>query len=347
MKAIAFGNLSETKPIQRLEINRREVQPNDVLIQIEYCGICHSDIHTARGEWGKANYPCVPGHEIIGRITQVGKKVKKFKANDYVGVGCLVDSCGKCEPCKSHVQQFCDAGPIWTYNSLNPKTGENTLGGYSSHIVVDEKFIFKIPANMQKPATAPLLCAGITTYSPLKRHKIKKGMKVAVVGLGGLGHMGVKIAKAMGAEVTVISTSVSKQAESKRLGAKHFVLSTVPEQIAAAKNNFDFILNTVSAPHNITDLISMLKMDGTMCMVGVPPKALDLYAGTLINRRKKITGSLIGGIKETQEMLKFCSQKKIFSDIELIKPEQINEAYERVINSDVRYRFVVDLLELR
>ncbi len=343
MKINAFGNTSEKAPIQKIQIERRDVGPTDVSIRIHYCGICHSDIHTARGEWGKANYPCVPGHEIVGEVVSVGKKVKKHKVGHFVGVGCLVDSCGKCDPCKSHVQQFCEKGSTWTYNSADRKTGENTLGGYSTHIVVKEDFVLKIAKNMKLDATAPLLCAGITTYSPLKRYKIKKGMKVAVVGLGGLGHMGVKIAKAMGAEVTVISTSPAKEAESKRLGAKHFVVSKNAEHMKTMQGRFDFILDTVSATHNITELIALLKMDGTLCMVGVPPEALALHSGSLIGGRKKITGSLIGGIKETQEMLNFCSKKKIFSDIELIQPEKINEAYERVIKADVRYRFVIDM----
>ena len=285
MKITAFGNQNETAPIQKIEIERRAVGPKDISVKIHYCGICHSDIHTARGEWGKANYPCVPGHEIVGEIVEVGKKIKKHKLGDLVGVGCLVDSCGKCDPCKSHFEQFCDKGPIWTYNSQDLQTRQNTLGGYSTHIVIREEFILKIPKNMKLDATAPLLCAGITTYSPLKRYKIKRGMKVAVVGLGGLGHMGVKIAKAMGAEVTVISTSAGKESESKRLGAKYFINSKNSEHMKSAKNKFDFILNTVSATHNISELLTMLSMDGTMCMVGVPPEALDLHTGSLINRR--------------------------------------------------------------
>jgi alcohol dehydrogenase (NADP+) len=340
---IAFGSHSATGPIEKLEIQRRELFADDINIRIHFCGICHSDIHTVRSEWGAATYPCVPGHEIVGQIESLGKKVKKFKVGDLVGVGCLVGSCGKCGPCKSHLQQFCDAGAVWTYNSKDKKTGQNTLGGYSSHIVVNEKFVLKIAKkNIGLDKIAPLLCAGVTTYSPLKRYKITRGSRVAVVGLGGLGHMGVKLAKAMGAEVTVISTSISKQAESKRLGAKHFVVSKDAAQMQALREKFDFILDTVSAPHELAPLIDALKMDGTLCLVGVPPEELKIRAGSLINKRKRITGSLIGGLKETQEMLDFCQAKKIGSDIEVIAPTEINKAYERVISSDVRYRFVVD-----
>lgn len=343
MKKIkAIGNPSPQQPLGPLEIERREPKPDDVVIAIDYCGICHSDIHTARSEWGPTSYPCVPGHEIVGHVVQVGKKVKAFKVGDVAGVGCFVDSCGKCASCKAGEQQFCEGHTVYTYNSKELDGKTPTFGGYSAMITVKDKYVLKIKKGQPLARVAPLLCAGITTYSPLKRYGVKKGHKVGVVGLGGLGHMAVKIAKAMGAEVTVFSTSPGKQADAKKLGAKHFVVSTTPENFAKEAGKFDLIINTVSVTHNLSPYLQCLKKDATMVLVGVPPEANQVAAFALIGGRKKLTGSLIGGIKETQEMLDFCARKKVFSDIEMISADQINDAYERTIKSQVKYRFVLD-----
>ena len=286
-------------------------------------------------------YPCVPGHEIVGHVIQVGKKVKKFKVGDTAGVGCFVDSCGKCVNCKANEEQFCLKQTVFTYNSLE-MDGKLSLGGYSSHITVKDKYVLKIQKTMPLDRTAPLLCAGITTYSPLKRYKVKKGSKVGVVGLGGLGHMAVKIAKAMGAEVTVFSTSINKKEDAKRLGAKNFLLSTIAESFSEKMGYFDLIINTVSADHDLNPYLSALKNDATMVLLGVPPTPSKVAAFSLIGGRKRLTGSLIGGIKETQEMLNFCAKKKVFSDIEMITADQINDAYEKTIKGQVKYRFVID-----
>ncbi len=338
----AYATLSATSPLQPLVIQRRDPKPDDVLIEIAYSGICHSDIHTARSEWGPSTYPCVPGHEIVGKVLKVGKRVKRFRKGDLVGVGCMVDSCGKCPSCKTHEQQFCANHTVFTYNSVELDGKSTTLGGYSQHITVKDKYVLKLKKGVPLDRVAPLLCAGITTYSPLKRYKVKKGTKVGVVGLGGLGHMAVKIAKAMGGEVFVFSTSESKQADAKRLGAKHFVLSHNAEQMSKVAGKLDLIINTVSAKHDYSPFLGCLKMDGTMVLVGVPSEPSQVAAISLIFGRKRLTGSLIGGIKETQEMLDFCLKKKIYSDIELISADQINEAYERTIKGQVKYRFVID-----
>lgn len=340
-KAKAYGAKDKSAQFKSMEIDRRDPRPEDVVIEIAYSGICHSDIHTARGEWAGTQYPCVPGHEIVGHVVKVGKKVKKFKLGESVGVGCMVGSCKKCESCKKGEEQFCEKGATYTYNS-NEKDGGYTMGGYSSHIVVNQDFVLKVKKGMALDRTAPLLCAGITTYSPLKRHGAKKGKKVGVVGLGGLGHMAVKIAKAMGAEVTVFSTSANKEADAKKLGAKHFVLSKEKDNFKALAKKFDLIINSVSASHDLTPYLQSLKIDGTMVLLGVPPELSQVSAGALIGGRKRLTGSLIGGIKETQEMLNFCATKKVFSDIELIKAEDINKAYDRTVSGDVKYRFVID-----
>ncbi|AZZ37632.1 hydroxyacid dehydrogenase [Bdellovibrio sp. qaytius] len=341
MQATAYAAKDTKAQFEPMQIERREPKPDDVVIEIAYSGICHSDIHTARGEWAGTQYPCVPGHEIVGHVIQVGKKVKKFKLGEPVGVGCMVDSCKKCESCKKGEEQFCEKSPTYTYNSP-AKEGGYTFGGYSSHIVVRQDFVLKIKKGQALDRIAPLLCAGITTYSPLKRYGTKKGKKVGVVGLGGLGHMAVKIAKAMGAEVTVFSTSPEKEADAKKLGAKHFVLSKNPENFAPLAKKFDLIINSVSASHNLTPYLTSLKNDGTMVLLGVPPEFSQVSAGALIGGRKRLTGSLIGGIKETQEMLNFCAAKKVFSDIELIDAADINKAYDRTVNGDVKYRFVID-----
>lgn len=338
----AYAAQSSTSPIAPYSFERRDPRPDDVVIEIAYCGICHSDIHTARSEWGPTAYPCVPGHEIVGKVTAVGKKVKKFKVGDLAGVGCFVDSCGKCKNCKAEEQQLCEKGAAFTYNSMEMDQKTPTQGGYSSHIVVKDKYALKIKMGLPLERVAPLLCAGITTYSPLKRAKVKKGMKVGVVGLGGLGHMAVKIAKAMGAEVTVFSTSPNKEADARKFGAKHFIISKDPANFAPLEGKFDYILDTVSAQHDFTPYLASLRVDGTLCLVGAAPEPNQVAAFALIFGRKNLTGSLIGGLRETQEMLDFCARKKVFSDIELIPASQINEAYERTIKGQVKYRFVID-----
>lgn len=337
----AYAAHSATSPLQPFTFERRDPKADDVVIEILYCGICHSDIHTARSEWGPTIYPCVPGHEIVGKVIAVGKKVKKFKVGDLAGVGCFVDSCGKCSSCKNHEEQFCAVHTAFTYNSTEMDEKTPTMGGYSSHITVREKYVLKIKKGVPLERIAPLLCAGITTYSPLKRYKVKKGSKVGVVGLGGLGHMAVKLAKAMGGEVTVFSTSPEKEKDAKKLGAKYFVISKNNENFKKLANSFDIIIDTVSASHDFTPYLNSLKRGGTMVLLGVAPQPNEVHAGSLI-RRKQLTGSLIGGIKETQEMLDFCARKKVFADIELINAKDINEAYERTIKSKVKYRFVID-----
>jgi uncharacterized zinc-type alcohol dehydrogenase-like protein len=338
----AYGALSATSPVQPLEINRRDPKPDDVVIEIAYCGICHSDIHTVRSEWGPTVYPCVPGHEIVGKVIAVGKKVKRFKVGDLAGVGCFVDSCGKCPSCKNGEEQFCSVHCSFTYNGTELDGKTPTQGGYSTHIVVKDKYALKIKKGLPLERVAPLLCAGITTYSPLKRHGAGKGKKVGVVGLGGLGHMAVKIAKAMGSEVTLFSTSPEKEADAKKLGGKNFVLSTDAANFEKWAGQLDLIIDTVSAKHDIMPYLGCLKTGGTMILVGVPPEPHQLAAMGLIFGRKKLAGSLIGGIKETQEMLDFCARKKVLSDIEMIPAKQINEAYERTIKGRVKYRFVID-----
>ncbi len=342
IKTKAYAAMNATDPLQPYEFVRRSPKPDDVVIEIAYSGICHSDIHTARSEWGPTAYPCVPGHEIVGHVVQVGKKVKRFKVGDPVGVGCFVDSCGKCGECKSHEEQLCEKHTVFTYNSLELDQKTPTYGGYSSHITVKEKYVLKLKKGLKLERVAPLLCAGITTYSPLKRYGVKKGSKVGVVGLGGLGHMAVKIAKAMGAEVTVFSTSPSKQADSKKLGAKNFLLSTDASLFEGVASKFDLIIDTVSVPHDFTPYLGALKKDGTHVLVGAAAEPSKVSAFGLIFGRKKLTGSLIGGIKETQEMLDFCAKKNVLADIELIPASQINEAYERTLKSQVKYRFVID-----
>jgi len=342
IKTKAYAAMSSSSPLQPFAFERRAPNPDDVVIEIAYCGICHSDIHTARGEWGPTYYPCVPGHEIVGKVVQVGKRVKRFKVGDLAGVGCFVDSCGRCSSCKTHEEQFCENHTVFTYNSTEMDKKTPTFGGYSSHITIREKYALKIKKGLPLERVAPLLCAGITTYSPLKRFGTKKGHKVGVVGLGGLGHMAVKIAKAMGAEVTVFSTSPGKEPDAKKLGAKHFVLTTDAKNFAAFAGRHDLIVDTVSAPHDFTPYLGTLKVGGTHALVGIAPEPNQVAAFSLVLGRKKLAGSLIGGIKETQEMLDFCARKKVFSDIELIPAHRINEAYERTIKGQVKYRFVID-----
>lgn len=344
--AKAFAAYKASAPLAPYTFKRRAPRADDVVIEIAYCGICHSDIHTVRDEWGPATYPCVPGHEIVGRVIATGKKVKKFKVGDLAGVGCFVDSCGKCPSCKSHEEQLCFKHTAFTYNSTEMDGTTPTQGGYSSHITVKDKYALKIKSGQPLEKIAPLLCAGITTYSPLKRFKVKKGSRVGVVGLGGLGHMAVKIAKAMGAEVTVFSTSPGKEADALKLGAKNFVLTSQPENFAPWAGRLDVIIDTVAADHDFTPYLSTLRTGGTQVLVGAAPKPNYVAAMSLIFGRKSLTGSLIGGLKETQEMLDFCAKKKIFADIELIPAAKINEAYERTIRGQVKYRFVIDMKSL-
>lgn len=337
-----YANTSATTPLQPYTFERRDPRADDVVIEIAYSGICHSDIHTARSEWGPTTYPCVPGHEIVGKVIACGKKVKRFKVGDSVGVGCMVDSCGKCPNCKIHEEQFCADHAVFTYNSVELDGKSTTQGGYATHIVVKEKFVLKVKKGLALQRVAPLLCAGITTYSPLKRFGVKKGQKVGVVGLGGLGHMAVKLAKSMGAEVTVFSTSPGKKDDAKKLGAKHFIVTSDPKNFEPVEGKFDLIIDTVSAKHDFTPYLNSLRIDGTLCLLGAAPEPSQVSAFALIFGRKRLTGSLIGGIKETQEMLDFCAKKKVLADIELIPASEINSAYERTIKGQVKYRFVID-----
>lgn len=338
-----YGATSKESPIAPLNFERRDVGAQDVLVDILYCGVCHSDIHMARSEWGPSIYPIVPGHEIVGRVTKIGNGVTKFKLGDLIGVGVFVDSCRHCASCKSGMEQYCDEDMTPTYNGFYRDGKTLTYGGYSENYVIDEKYALHIPFTNQLEAVAPLLCAGITTYSPLKFAGVGKGHKVAVLGLGGLGHMGVKFAAAFGAEVTMLSTSPSKEADAKRLGAHHFILSTDEAQMKAAKNSFDFILNTVAAPHDVNMYLDLLKVDGKMLLVGIPPEDNRIGASKLISKRRSIIGSMIGGIAETQEMLDYCAAHNIVSDVEVIAMKDINTAYERILKSDVKYRFVIDM----
>jgi uncharacterized zinc-type alcohol dehydrogenase-like protein len=347
--AHAYAAQSATTPLAPFTFERRAPTARDVAIDILHCGVCHSDLHTAKSEWGQANYPCVPGHEIVGRVKAVGDGVSKFKVGDVVGVGCMVDSCQHCQPCADGLEQYCENGMTATYDSPEQVSRANTLGGYSDHIVVHEKFVLRVShPEADLAAVAPLLCAGITTYSPLRQWKVGPGQKVGIVGLGGLGHMGVKIAAAMGAHVVLFTTSPGKTEDALRLGAKEVVVSKDPAQMAAHANSFDFILNTVAVSHNLDPFLALLKLDGTMTLVGAPATAHPSpTVFGLIMKRRRLAGSLIGGIPETQEMLDFCAQHGIVSDIEAIRMPQINEAYERMLKSDVKYRFVVDMATVR
>ncbi|HWL94346.1 MAG TPA: NAD(P)-dependent alcohol dehydrogenase [Phycisphaerae bacterium] len=344
----AYAAQSPTSPLAPYRIERREPTANDVLIDILFCGICHSDLHMARNEWKGTTYPIVPGHEIVGRVAKMGAAVKAFKPGDRVGVGCMVDSCRTCVNCREGFEQFCEDETIFTYNCPDKHSGGRTYGGYSSRIVVDEKFVLRVSEKLDPAAAAPLLCAGITTYSPLRHWKAAKGQKVGIVGLGGLGHMGVKLANAFGAHVALFTTSPRKAEDARRLGAHEVIVSTNADDMARHAGSFDFILNTVAAPHDLDAYISLLNRDGTMCLVGVPAErhpAPDL--AKLIFKRRSVAGSLIGGIKETQEMLDFCAERKLACDVEVIPIQKVNEAYERMLKGDVKYRFVVDMASLK
>jgi len=329
------------------DFERRAVGPHDVQVEILYCGVCHSDLHQARDEWGGSIYPMVPGHEIVGKVVAVGSHVTKFKAGDLAGVGVMVDSCRVCDHCNQHLEQYCVEGMTGTYNGLERDGKTIAQGGYSTQIVTDERWVFSISPKLDLKAVAPLLCAGITTYSPLRFAGVTKGTKVAVAGLGGLGHLGVKFAAAFGAEVTMLSTSKSKEADAKQLGAHNFVLTTDTEQLKQYKGYFDVILNTVAANHSYDTYLNLLALNGKMIIVGIRPKASEVPAGKMLENRRSIIGSMIGGTVETQEMLDFCAEHNIVADVELINMQDINEAYERMLKNDVKYRFVIDLASLK
>lgn len=341
-----YAAKSATLPLKPFSFERREPRAHDVVIDIAYCGVCHSDIHTARNEWGGTVYPVVPGHEIVGRIVQTGSEVKRFAVGDLAGVGCFVDSCGECDSCRDGEEQFCERHLVMTYNSVEHDGKTPTYGGYSSRIVVDENYVLTIPDNLALEGVAPLLCAGITTYSPLRRFKVGPGQKVGVVGLGGLGHMAVKLASAMGAHVTVLSTSKSKENDARRLGADDFVVTKEPKNLAPLAATFDFIIDTVSAPHDLNMYLGLLKRHAVMVLVGAPPAPTAVASFSLIMKGRMLAGSLIGGIRETQEMLDYCAQHGITSDVEVIPIQEIERAYDRTVKGDVRYRFVIDMKSL-
>ena len=333
--------------LERWEFERRSPRASDVVIDILYCGICHTDIHMARNEWNISKYPMVPGHEIVGRVVDVGAEVGKWRVGDAVGVGCFVDSCRECSACRDGDEQYCEREATLTYSSVERDRKTPTYGGYSTRIVVDEDYVFRLPAAGALERTAPLLCAGITTYSPLARAGLRGGESVAIVGLGGLGHVAVRIAAAMGAEVTVISSSASKRDDAQRLGATDFIASSEPDALARNAGRFHFILDTVSAPHDANGLLGLLRRNGSMVIVGAPPQPLSIPAFTLIQNRRTLGGSMIGGLRETQEMLDFCGSNGVLADVEVIPIQKVNEAFERMLRSDVRYRFVIDLESLK
>lgn len=344
----AFGTEAIEADLKEMTIARREVQPKDVEIDILYCGVCHSDLHTARNDWGGTKYPAVPGHEIIGRITKIGSEVTKFKVGDLAGVGCLVDSCRTCDSCKQDLEQYCLNGSTGTYNSKDKYLEQQTYGGYSEKVVVDQDFVLRVPENLDLKAVAPLLCAGITTYSPLKHWKVGPNSKVAVVGLGGLGHMAIKLAKGMGAHVSLFSRTPSKEQEAKDMGADEVIISTDEEQMNSVKGKFDVIIDTVPYDHDINPYILTLNISGTLVLVGYIGSMEDmLKTPPMILGRRSVAGSVIGGIAETQEMLDFCGEKNILPEVEMINMQDINDAYERMLKSDVRYRFVIDMQSLK
>jgi uncharacterized zinc-type alcohol dehydrogenase-like protein len=349
VKTPAFAAQSATTPLAPFTIERRDPLPDDVQIDIAYCGVCHSDLHFARGQWAFSNFPCVPGHEIVGRVTKVGKEVTGFKPGDLAAVGCLVDSCRECVNCHRGLEQYCEKGMILTYGSPDPRArGQMTYGGYSKNITVRQEFVLRVSPKLNLAATAPLLCAGITTYSPLKHWGATKGKKVGIVGLGGLGHMGVKFAHAFGAHTVLFTTSPSKIEDGKKVGADEVVISKDDSQMSKHAGSFDFILNTVAASHNLDAYTNLLRLDGTMCLVGAPEHPHPSpQIWPLIMKRASIAGSAIGGLAETQEMLDFCAAKNIVSDIEMIPIQKINEAFERLLKSDVKYRFVIDMASLK
>ena len=342
----AYAAFAADAPLAPFSFERRDVGPHDIAIDIKFCGVCHSDLHQVRNEWGGSKYPLVPGHEIVGVIREVGREVTKFQAGQLAGVGCMVDSCQHCASCGEGLEQYCENGFTGTYNASDKVSGGITQGGYSTSIVVNEKFVLRIADGQPLERVAPLLCAGITTYSPLRQWNVQPGERVAVVGLGGLGHMAVKLAAAMGAEVTVLSTSPNKEADAKELGAHKFVVTKDPEALKEVSNYFHLIINTVSAPTDLNQYLNLLRRDGTMVLLGAPPEAPQIQAFSLIGGRRRLAGSLIGGIAETQEMLDFCAEHSILSDVEVIKMAEIDEAYERMLKGDVKYRFSIDMATL-
>ena len=347
LDCIGFAASEASAPLARHDFQRRDPGPTDVEIEIQWCGVCHSDLHTARNEWRNTIYPCVPGHEIVGRVSRVGGSVTRFEPGQIAGVGCMVDSCRECPNCQAGLEQYCDVTFVGTYNGADTRhEGANTYGGYSNRIVVDERFVLRVPENLPLEGVAPLLCAGITTYSPLRHWKVGPGQKVGIVGLGGLGHMGVKLAHAMGAHVVLFTTSPGKADDARRLGADEVVVSKDEAQMAAHVQSFDFILDCVSAKHPLDAYLGLLKRDGTLCLVGAPEMPLPVEAFSVIWKRRSFAGSLIGGIPETQEMLDFCAAHGITADVEVIRMDQINEAYERMLRSDVKYRFSIDMRTL-
>jgi uncharacterized zinc-type alcohol dehydrogenase-like protein len=344
----AFGTDAPDAALQQMNIERRNVTATDVEIEILFCGVCHSDLHTARNDWGGTIYPAVPGHEIVGRISSIGNEVSKFKVGDIVGVGCIVDSCRTCDSCKQDLEQYCLNGFVGTYNGKDKHLGKQTFGGYSEKVVVDEGYVLRVPENLNLAATAPLLCAGITTWSPLKHWNVKKGSKVAVVGLGGLGHMAIKLAKGLGASVTLFSRTPEKTADAKELGADEVIISTDASQMKSVAGKFDLIIDTVPYVHDINPYVSTLNINGTLVLVGyLGPLDPFLNSVPMIMGRKSVAGSVIGGIAETQEMLDFCGKHNIVSEIEMINMQDVNASYERMLKSDVKYRFVIDMASLK
>lgn len=343
----AYGAQKEKADLKPLDIERRKVKADDVEIEILYCGVCHSDIHTVNDDWGGSKYPVVPGHEIVGRVKSVGENVDNFKDGQLAAVGCMVDSCQKCDSCKEGLEQYCENGMVATYNGKDEHLGGHTFGGYSEKIIVDQKFVLTVPENLDLKAVAPLLCAGITTWSPLSHWNVKKGDKVGVIGLGGLGHMGVKLAHALGAHTVMITTSPDKSEDAKKLGADEVIISKNKEEMKEHASSFDFLLNTVPVGHDVNPYVNLLKRDATMVLVGAIEPLDPVHGGLLIGKRRNIAGSVIGGIKETQEMLDFCGEHNIVSDVEMIDIDSINDAYKRVVSGDVKYRFVIDMKSLK
>ena len=343
----AYGTEALNVPLHSMNIKRRELQPHDVEMEILYCGICHSDLHQIKNDFGHTMFPIVPGHEIVGKVTGVGEHVSKFKVGDLAAVGCIVDSCGKCEYCEDDLEQFCDEGVTFSFNSPDKYLGGATLGGFSETYVCNERYVLSVPEKLDLASAAPLLCAGITVYSPLKHWQAGPGKKVGILGIGGLGHLAIKIAKAMGAHVVVFTTSPSKVEDAKRLGADEAVLSTDAEQMSKYAKSLHFILDTVSAKHDVNTYLNLLRPDGSVVLVGLPPEALEIGAFNVVGGRKSFSGSNIGGIAETQEMLNFCAEHNITAEIELINIQQINEAFDRLAKGDVKYRFVIDMASLK
>jgi len=347
LQSKGYAAQSTTSGLAPFSFERRDPLPDDVVVEIAYCGICHSDIHQVRDEWGGSMYPMVPGHEIVGRVSKVGKDVTRFKEGDLAGVGVMVDSCRVCANCKAHEEAYCEKGFVGTYNAKG-YDGVLVHGGYANNIVVNERYVHTISPKLEPKlaAVAPLLCAGITTYSPLKHWKAGKGKKVGIVGLGGLGHMGLKFAHSFGAETTLFTTSAGKEADARRLGADHVVISKDPDAMAKEKSKYDFVLDCVSAPHDLNEYLGLLRLDGTLCQVGLPDKPLPVSAFALVTNRRSMSGSMIGGMPETQEMLDYCAEHDIVSDIEMTSVDKLNEAYDRVVKADVKYRFVIDMATL-